>query len=183
MNAPTLVDERACEEGRGDRRRSASLPSAGGAGRRGLRPRADGRPRAASRRTRPGAAEGDSMLVAGVDSSTQSTKVLLCDAADGTVIGRGSAPHPAGTECNPAAWWAALLEAGGALLERAAAVGVVTDRGDASGTGYFSPATGKWLPEVAAAALGHPVRLPRVASPGEAAAVVGASASTVTPAG
>jgi hypothetical protein len=50
--------------------------------------------------------------------------VLLCDAADGTVVGRGSAPHPAGTECDPAAWWAALLQAGGALLERAAAVGV-----------------------------------------------------------
>src|SRR5712692_6998473 len=64
------------------------------------------------------------MLVAGVDSSTQSTKVLLCDAADGTVVGRGSAPHPGGTECDPAAWWAALLQAGDGLLERAAAVGV-----------------------------------------------------------
>ena len=31
----------------------------------------------------------------------------------------------------------------------------VTDRGDASGTGYFSPAASRWLPEVAAAALGH----------------------------
>lgn len=241
------------------------------------------------------------MLVAGVDSSTQSTKVLLCDADDGTVVGRGSAPHPGGTECDPAAWWAALLEAGAGLLDRAAAIGVagqqhgmivldengrvirpallwndlrsaaaaaelitefggaswwadttgsvptasftvtklrwlaehepanaertasvllphdwltwrlggggsasgggssgggagggllnvgaagggssggggpVTDRGDASGTGYFSPATGEWLPDVAAAALGHPVRLPRVARPGEA---VGASAAS-----
>src|SRR6266516_5563326 len=124
MNAPTLVDERACEEGRGDRRRSASLPSAGGAGRRGLRPRADGRPRAASRRTRSGAAKRGGMLVAGVDCSTQSTKVLLCDAADGTVVGRGSAPHPGGTECDPAAWWEALLQAGADLLDRAAAIGV-----------------------------------------------------------
>jgi hypothetical protein len=33
------------------------------------------------------------MLVAGVDSSTQSCKVVLCDADDGTVVGRGSAPH------------------------------------------------------------------------------------------
>src|ERR1700689_5433528 len=64
------------------------------------------------------------MLVAGVDSSTQSTKVLLCDADDGTVVGRGSAPHPGGTECDPAAWWAALLEAGAGLLDRAAAIGV-----------------------------------------------------------
>ena len=45
-----------------------------------------------------------------------------------------------------------------------------TDRGDASGTGYFSPATGEWLPDVATAALGHPVQLPRVAGPGEAVA-------------
>ena len=37
------------------------------------------------------------MLVAGVDSSTQSTKVLLCQADDGTIVGRGSAPHPPGT--------------------------------------------------------------------------------------
>ncbi|MEP7024719.1 MAG: xylulokinase [Actinomycetota bacterium] len=204
------------------------------------------------------------MLVAGVDSSTQSVKVLLCEAADGTVIGRGSAPHPPGTEADPAAWWAALTQAGTGLLERAAAVGVAgqqhgmivldsdgqvirpallwndlrsagaaaelitelggpqrwadqtgsvptasftvtklrwlaehepasaartqivllphdwltwrlagcpegaatTDRGDASGTGYFSPATGEWLPSYAEAAIGHPVQLPRVASPG-----------------
>jgi xylulokinase len=225
------------------------------------------------------------MLVAGVDSSTQSTKVLLCQADDGTVVGRGSAPHPGGTETDPAAWWAALAQAGDGLLHRAAAVGVagqqhgmvvldeagevirpallwndmrsasaaaalirerggplwwatqtgsvptasftvtklrwlaehepahaartaaamlphdwltwrlrgapgerersaghpepgeragpgqpadpVTDRGDASGTGYFSTAAGTWLPDVAAAALGHPVRLPRVAQPAE----------------
>src|SRR5262249_54586057 len=44
----------------------------------------------------------------------------------------------------------------------------VTDRGDASGTGYFSPADGAWLPEVAADALGHQVALPRVARPAEA---------------
>src|SRR5450432_3174113 len=64
------------------------------------------------------------MLVAGVDSSTQSVKVLLCEAADGIVVGRGSAPHPPGTEADPAAWWAALGQAGAGLLERAAAVGV-----------------------------------------------------------
>jgi xylulokinase len=214
------------------------------------------------------------MLVAGVDSSTQSTKVVLCEAEDGTVAGRGSAPHPAGTEADPAAWWAALQQAGDGLLERAAAVGVagqqhgmivldddgevirpallwndlrsaaaaaelvaefggpqwwasnvgsvptasftitklrwlakhepdhavrtsavllphdwltwrlrggaggtgstggtaadpVTDRGDASGTGYFSPATGAWRPDLAEAALGHPVAVPRVARPAE----------------
>ncbi len=42
-----------------------------------------------------------------------------------------------------------------------------TDRGDASGTGYFSPALSRWLPEIAEAALGHPVGLPRLAAPAE----------------
>ena len=202
------------------------------------------------------------MLVAGIDSSTQSTKVLLCDASDGTVIDQATAPHPDGTECDPADWWRALSSAGQGLLERADAIGVAaqqhgmivldeagevirpallwndlrsapaalelidemggpqwwaretgsvptasftvtklrwlathepdlaarvdrvllphdwltwrlggaageptTDRGDASGTGYFSPAAGSWLPHVAAAALGRQVRLPRLAEP------------------
>jgi xylulokinase len=203
------------------------------------------------------------MLVAGVDSSTQSSKVVLCRADDGTVVGTGSAPHPDGTECDPQAWWEALQKAGDGLLGQAAAVGVaaqqhgmialdeagtvlrpallwndmrsarqavdliaelggparwaastgsvptasftvtklrwlaecepanaartslvmlphdwltwrlgraqeaVTDRGDASGTGYFWPAAGTWLPDTAAAALGHGVDLPRVAGPGD----------------
>ena len=64
------------------------------------------------------------MLVAGVDSSTQSTKVVLCDADDGTIVEQRSAPHPPGTEVDPAAWWTALQQAGEGLLERAAAVGV-----------------------------------------------------------
>jgi xylulokinase len=224
------------------------------------------------------------MLVAGVDSSTQSTKVLLCQAEDGTVVARGSAPHPPGTECDPAAWWSALEQAGTGLLDRADAIAVaaqqhgmvvvdeagevirpallwndlrsapaareliaelggpgwwaehtgsvpsasftvtklrwlathepenaarvarvmlphdwltwrlasqgpggasaggssaggaepVTDRGDASGTGYFSPAAGRWLPGVAAAALGHEPGLPRIAKPHE---IVGETAA------
>ena len=218
-------------------------------------------------------AEGAVMLVAGVDSSTQSCKVVLCRAEDGTVVGRGSAPHPPGTEADPAAWWTALLLAGDGLLERADAVGVAgqqhgmivldsggevirpallwndlrsaaaaaelvaefggpqwwashvgsvptasftvtklrwlarhepsraaraasvllphdwltwrlsggpgtparppTDRGDASGTGYFSTPSGDWRPELAAAAVGHPLELPRVAEPAE---VVGQTA-------
>src|SRR5579859_3376978 len=64
------------------------------------------------------------MLVAGVDSSTQSTKVVLCDAQDGTIVARGSAPHPGGTECPPQAWGEAPTRAGEDLLLRAAAVGV-----------------------------------------------------------
>jgi xylulokinase len=42
-----------------------------------------------------------------------------------------------------------------------------TDRGDASGTGYFSPAANQWLPELAETALGRPVGLPRLAGPAE----------------
>jgi xylulokinase len=201
------------------------------------------------------------VLVAGIDSSTQSVKVLLCDAADGTVVGSATAPHPDGTECHPRHWWQALDSARG-LLERADAVAVAaqqhgmvaldengevirpallwndtrsapqaralidelggakawaertgsvpvasftvtklrwmaenepenarrtasvmlphdwltlrlgapepaTDRGDASGTGYWSPAEGRYLPEFAEAALGHLPALPRVAGPAE----------------
>jgi xylulokinase len=204
------------------------------------------------------------MLVAGVDSSTQSTKVVLCRAEDGAIVGAQAAPHPDGTECDPELWWRALAEAGSGLLDRAEAIGVAaqqhgmivldesgqvirpallwndvrsapqaaeliaemdgpgqwarrtgsvptasftvtklrwlaehepdaaartarvmlphdwltwrlagasgeaaTDRGDASGTGYFSPAVGQWLPEIAEAALGKPVGLPRLAAPAE----------------
>jgi xylulokinase len=63
-------------------------------------------------------------LVAGIDSSTQSTKVLLVRAADGVVVDEASAPHPVGTEVHPDAWWEALRQAGSGLLERAAAIGV-----------------------------------------------------------
>jgi len=47
-------------------------------------------------------------LVAGVDSSTQSCKVVIRDAASGALVRSGSAPHPAGTEVDPNAWWTAL---------------------------------------------------------------------------
>ena len=50
-------------------------------------------------------------LVAGVDSSTQSCKVLIVDAATGATVREGRAPHPDGTEVNPAAWWAAFVAA------------------------------------------------------------------------
>ena len=50
-------------------------------------------------------------LVAGVDTSTQSCKVLIVDAATGVTVREGRAPHPDGTEADPAAWWAALIDA------------------------------------------------------------------------
>ncbi|MFM8645367.1 MAG: xylulose kinase, partial [Actinomycetota bacterium] len=50
-------------------------------------------------------------LVAGVDSSTQSCKVVIRDAASGALVRQGSAKHPDGTEVDPAHWAAALGQA------------------------------------------------------------------------
>ncbi len=65
-------------------------------------------------------------LVAGVDSSTQSCKVVVVDADTGQRVRAGRAAHPDGTAVPPAAWWAALQkaigEAGG--LDDVAAVSI-----------------------------------------------------------
>lgn len=45
-----------------------------------------------------------------------------------------------------------------------------TDRGDASGTGYFSTRDNAWRPELAEAAIGHAVALPRIVASSEVAA-------------
>jgi len=50
-------------------------------------------------------------LVAGVDSSTQSCKVVIRDAGTGAIVRQGRASHPEGTEVDPEAWWLALIEA------------------------------------------------------------------------
>ena len=50
-------------------------------------------------------------LVAGVDSSTQSTKVVVCDAATGEVIRAARAAHPDSTSVDPRHWWRAFCEA------------------------------------------------------------------------
>lgn len=50
-------------------------------------------------------------LVAGIDSSTQSCKVVIRDAASGKLVRSGRASHPAGTEVDPSAWFEALQEA------------------------------------------------------------------------
>jgi xylulokinase len=210
---------------------------------------------------------GRGKLVAGVDSSTQATKVVVRDAEDGALVREGRAPHPAGTEVDPAAWWQALQTAtASGLLDDVAAVSVgaqqhgmvcldedgrvvrpallwndtrsaqaatdliaelggpqawaeavglvpvasftvtklrwlaqhepdhakrtaavllphdwltwrltggraepVTDRGDASGTGYWSPATGDYRPDLLELAFGQVPRLPRVLGPAEPA--------------
>lgn len=50
-------------------------------------------------------------LVAGVDSSTQSCKVVVLDAGSGTLVREGRAAHPDGTEVHPDRWWRALSAA------------------------------------------------------------------------
>ena len=212
--------------------------------------------------------------VAGVDSSTQATKVVVVDPSDGSVVREARQPHPEGTEVDPRHWWTALSAALGevgtddvaaiavagqqhgmvlcdgrgepvrdALLwndtrsadaahdlvaeigpeggrhgagawaeavgtvpvasitatklrwtaraeprnaERArsvmlphdwltwrlrggarAGVEPVTDRGDASGTGYWSPAQGRYRPDLLELAFGRQLDVPRVADPGE----------------
>ena len=204
-------------------------------------------------------------LVAGVDSSTQSCKIVVRDATTGALVREGRAAHPDGTEVHPDHWWTALRQAAtaaGGLDDVAAiavgaqqhgmvvldgagtvvrpallwndtrsapqaarltadlgarawadAVGVVpvasftvtklawlaehepdaaarvaavclphdwltwrlagaasletitTDRGDASGTGYFSARTGEYRHDLLQAALGHDALLPTVVSP------------------
>ncbi|MCP1503953.1 xylulokinase [Curtobacterium herbarum] len=77
----------------------------------------------ASSATDPG---DEDLLVAGVDSSTQSCKVVVRRAATGEVVRSGRATHPDGTEVDPAAWWDALgsavADAGG--LDDVAAIGI-----------------------------------------------------------
>ena len=206
-------------------------------------------------------------LVAGVDSSTQSCKVVIRNAQSGQLIRSGSAPHPSGTEVDPLEWERALhtaidraggiddvaaLSIGGqqhgavcldedgnvvrpALLwndtrsatsashlidelgadtwvkstgsvpvaaftvtklrwiaeheaqnaRRIVAVclphdwltwrlrgsrdlnELVTDRSDASGTGYFDPVGNSYIRDLVVRALGHDVVLPRVLGPHE----------------
>jgi xylulokinase len=65
-------------------------------------------------------------LIAGVDSSTQSCKIVIRDLETGALVRSGRASHPDGTEVDPAAWWSALgtaiADAGG--LDDVAALSV-----------------------------------------------------------
>ncbi len=59
-------------------------------------------------------------LIAGVDSSTQSCKVVIRDAVTGQLVREGRATHPDGTEVNPAHWVTALdtaIAAAGGLAD------------------------------------------------------------------
>jgi len=50
-------------------------------------------------------------LIAGVDSSTQSVKVVIREAQSGALIREGRARHPDGSEVDPENWWSALQDA------------------------------------------------------------------------
>ncbi|MDR0591976.1 MAG: xylulose kinase [Bifidobacteriaceae bacterium] len=65
-------------------------------------------------------------LVAGVDTSTQSCKIVIRDAATGALRRSGRAAHPEGAEVDPAAWWSAFQQAADAAggLDDVAAVAV-----------------------------------------------------------
>ena len=66
-------------------------------------------------------------LIAGVDSSTQSCKVVIRDAISGELLREGRASHPDGTEVNPAHWVTALdtaiSDAGGLADVEAISIG------------------------------------------------------------
>jgi len=65
-------------------------------------------------------------LVAGVDSSTQSCKIVVRDAESGALVRSGSASHPEGTSVDPAAWETAFHQAAAAAggLDDVAALAV-----------------------------------------------------------
>jgi xylulokinase len=66
----------------------------------------------------------DPRLVAGVDCSTQATKVVVCDANTGEVLREGRAPHPDATQVDPAEWWKAWSIASDGLLDGVSALSV-----------------------------------------------------------
>jgi xylulokinase len=83
-------------------------------------------PRAADAHRTTGGERGtpSRRLVAGVDCSTQATKVLVCDADTGAVVREGRAPHPDATEVEPREWWQAWQRASAGLLDGVSALGV-----------------------------------------------------------
>ena len=77
-------------------------------------------------------------IVAGVDSSTQSTKVVLVDADTGAVLAEGRAPHRVTgvggvRESDPEQWWSALRDALGQAGPLAAEVAAIAVGGQQHG--------------------------------------------------
>lgn len=63
-------------------------------------------------------------LVAGVDSSTQSVKVVVRDADTGALVREARAPHPDGTEVHPSAWVSALDQVLDGILDGVSALAI-----------------------------------------------------------
>ena len=65
-------------------------------------------------------------LIAGVDSSTQSVKIVVRKAHSGELVAEAKAPHPDGTEVDPIAWWQALQQVINAVggLEKISAISI-----------------------------------------------------------
>jgi xylulokinase len=64
------------------------------------------------------------VLVAGVDSSTQSCKHITVDAATGRLLRATALPHPDGTAVDPRRWWEALDGVGITRLSGIAAISI-----------------------------------------------------------
>lgn len=67
-------------------------------------------------------------LVAGVDSSTQSVKVVIRDAESGEFVREARGTHPDGTEVHPDHWWTALQGALDGTLDGVEALGVAAQQ-------------------------------------------------------
>ncbi|MFM1917547.1 MAG: Xylulose kinase, partial [Actinomycetota bacterium] len=63
-------------------------------------------------------------LVAGVDSSTQSVKIVVRDAETGELVREARGSHPDATEVDPRIWWRELQQASSGLLDGVAALSV-----------------------------------------------------------
>lgn len=60
---------------------------------------------------RPREGGGTNGVVVGIDSSTQSCKVLVVEAGTGAIVSSGTAPHPDATSVDPGVWVQALRRA------------------------------------------------------------------------
>ena len=77
--------------------------------------------------------------------------------------------------CLPHDWLTWRLAGSGVLDD------LVTDRGDASGTGYWSPISDDYRPDLLELAFGRPLAVPRVLGPAEAAGRVGGTGAVLGP--
>src|SRR5512139_3686768 len=67
-------------------------------------------------------------IVAGIDSSPSTTRVVVCDALSGKVLRRAAVGHAAGGD-DPHEWWNALVKAcDGGILDGVQAIAVAGQR-------------------------------------------------------